>query len=79
MIQYLEDLKGTGSAPISGEDREQLDRLRREHARLKDKIKTKAKGNKDDYSDDSADSSEVSHYLNREYGSNKCSLILYLG
>jgi hypothetical protein len=35
MIQFLEDLKGIGTPPISGEDREELDRLRREHNRLK--------------------------------------------
>jgi len=35
MIQFLEDLKGVGTPPITGEDREELERLRREHVRLK--------------------------------------------
>jgi hypothetical protein len=38
MIQFLEDLKGAGTPPISAEEREELERLRREHGKLKLKL-----------------------------------------
>ena len=41
MIQFLEDLKGTGTPPISAEEREELERLRKEHGRLKLKVQSK--------------------------------------
>lgn len=65
MLQFLEDLKGTGTPPISAHEREELEKLRKEHARLKDKLKdesqneTKKKKKSDESDDESDDSSEV--------------------
>ena len=48
MIQFLEDLKGKGIAPISAEEREELERLRREHSKLKLKVQLASKSNNKD-------------------------------
>jgi hypothetical protein len=61
MIQFLEDLKGVGTPPISGEEREELDRLRKEQTRLKKLLKDKEKHQEKDKSDGS-DESEVSQF-----------------
>jgi hypothetical protein len=55
-------LKGAGEAPISTWEREELNKLRRENQRLKQKLKEQAiSQNEGANSDnDSADSSEVS-------------------
>jgi hypothetical protein len=56
-------LKGTGQAPISAEEREELERLRRDHARLNEILKKRDSpvgAKKHDHSEnDSDDSSEV--------------------
>jgi hypothetical protein len=43
MIQFLEDLKGLGKLPLSHGEREELEQLRADHARLIAKI---SKGDK---------------------------------
>lgn len=66
MIQFLEDMQGKGTAPISSNEREQLERLRAEQAKLKEKLKVKQAHIKDkhaDSDDDSDDSSEVDHFI----------------
>lgn len=57
----MEDLKGIGTPPISHEEREELERLRKEHAKLKLKVSDKHKHEKQGAhsDDDSEDSSEV--------------------
>lgn len=52
----MEDLKGVGTPPISAEDREELEKLRREHAKLKSKLKEKTVQEKEADSDGSEDS-----------------------
>lgn len=62
MIQFLEDLQGKGTAPISAEEREELEKLRDEQAKLRAKIHNKGKEqqkNAKSDSEDSDDSSEV--------------------
>jgi hypothetical protein len=60
MIQFLEDLKGKGTPPITAEEREELEKLRRDHKKLRVKLELKNKANKDGgHTDDSDDSSEV--------------------
>jgi hypothetical protein len=38
MMQYLEDLRGTGEKPLSSHEREELDKLRKDAAKLKEKL-----------------------------------------
>eukprot|EP00347_Sterkiella_histriomuscorum_P007226 403349777 len=57
MIQFLEDMKGVGTAPITAEEREELERLRREQSKLKLKLKSKTHEDKDQ-TDDSEDSED---------------------
>ena len=61
MIQFLEDLKGVGTPPITGEDREELERLRREQIRLKKLVQEKDKGkhHHEKEADSGSDESEV--------------------
>ena len=47
MIQFLEDLTGQGKKPLSDPEREELETLRREQARIKAKISKQKKPSKD--------------------------------
>lgn len=49
MIQYLEDLKGTGAKPLSNDEKEELERLRRIVKKQGTKIQA------DDHSDNSSE------------------------
>lgn len=55
MIQFLEDLTGSGKKPLNSQEREELEILRKEHDRLKKKIK-KQKKSKDSGSSSDSDS-----------------------
>ena len=46
MLQFLEDLKGTGKAPISSMEREELEKLRKEHVKLRAKYEDKKTSSK---------------------------------
>jgi hypothetical protein len=52
----LEDLKGVGTAPLTAEDREELERLRRDQVKLKARLQVKGKHEKEADSDNSDDS-----------------------
>ena len=67
MIQFLEDLKGKGTAPISAEQREELERLRKEHAKLRIKAAKSKVAEKGDNSDGSDESSEVNAIVIMSY------------
>ena len=54
MIQFLEDLKGSGTPALTPEERAELDKLRKDHAKLKAKVQAKQK----DDSDESGNSSD---------------------
>ncbi len=43
MIQFLEDYKGVGAPPLQFEEKEELDRLRKDVSFLKDKADMKDK------------------------------------
>jgi hypothetical protein len=38
MIQFLEDLKGTGTPALTPDERADLEKLRKEHQKLKAKV-----------------------------------------
>lgn len=57
-------MKGVGTQPITAEEREELERLRKEHGKLK--LKLQGKHQDDDQSDDSEDS-EVRDINNIRY------------
>jgi hypothetical protein len=40
MIQFLEDMKGTGVAPLSALEKAELQKLRKEHDKLKTKFES---------------------------------------
>ena len=67
----MEDLKGVGTPPISAEDREELERLRREHSKLKERLSEKNKHDKDD--SDNSDESEVISDVSFKKGWGSCS------
>jgi hypothetical protein len=54
MIQFLEDMKGRGPPPLTAEERSELEKLRKEHHKLKVKVQAKHK-DESDASDDSSD------------------------
>lgn len=67
MIQFLEDLKGVGQAPISAEEREELERLRKDHAKLKLKVQHHHKHHHEDKDQtDDSDDSEVRGCIYRD-------------
>jgi len=41
MIQFLEDLKGTGTPALSPDERAELEKLRKDHQKLKTKVQEK--------------------------------------
>ena len=54
MIQFLEDLKGSGTPALTPEEKAELDKLRKEHQKLKAKVQAKQK----DDSEESGNSSD---------------------
>ena len=64
MIQYLEDLKGRGAPPLTASERDELNRLRKEHGRKMSRMEpTKKSSSYTKPPIDSDDESEVSLLL----------------
>lgn len=72
MMQFLEDKKGIGAAPLSVAEKNELHALRHQHEELKSKLNTKQKkqkqqkknnGSDDDSSEQESSDSEVRFQL----------------
>ena len=55
MIQYLEELKGIGEKPLSVEESEELEKLRKAYAKMKPKEEKKAESSDEESSDNDDD------------------------
>ncbi len=55
MIQFLEDLQGKGTPPLSAEERSELEHLRKEHQKVRWKVQAQKHKEDSDGSDDSED------------------------
>lgn len=66
MIQYLEDLKGVGIPPLTSLEKQELEKLRKEHLKLKlkyESMETKVQ-KKGAIDSDGSSEEDVKHYLN---------------